>query len=364
MQPIFINGKFTAQRVTGVQRFARGVVTALDRSLQDGPTDREVVLLLPPNCAPIKSLQVIRQCHIGDSGRSLTFWEQLTLPWHARKGTLLCLSGSAPLFASQCIPTIHDAAVYMHPQAYSRAFITWYRLLFRQRARQAPMVLTVSQSSVRDLSTYLPGATFRVIPNSAEHIAEVGSDACVLTELRLKPQDYLLAVGSLNPTKNFATLIDAYARSAISSRIPLVIVGAVNRDVFRTDSALLDHANVRWAGPVSDAQLRALYEQAAAFVFPSIYEGFGIPPLEAMHCGCPVVASNASSIPEVCADTALYVNPLDGEAMMAAVESLLNDPSLRQKLIERGHLRSQEFSWDVTAKCLRQALIDHKIINY
>jgi glycosyltransferase involved in cell wall biosynthesis len=360
---LYINGKFLAQRTTGVQRFARGVVTALDRSLQARPTDRDIVLLLPPFAEPIVGLRTIQQRRIGRPGRSLLFWEQATLPLEARKGTLLCLSGSAPIFASKCVPTIHDAAVYLHPKAYSRAFIAWYRLLFYHRARRAPFVLTVSQSSARDLAAQLTGATFRVVPNSAEHIASVDADSDVLTALRLDPRCYLLAVGSLNPTKNFATLIRAYAKSVLSSRIPLVIVGAVNSSVFRTDDAFIDHPNVRWVGPVSDAQLRTLYEQAATFVFPSIYEGFGIPPLEAMHCGCPVIASNASSIPEVCGDAAVYVDPLDGNAMMTAIESLLDNPSRRKTLIERGHLRSQAFTWDVAAERLRQALADCRIIT-
>lgn len=362
MQALYINGKFLAQRTTGVQRFARGVVVALDRSLQAQPLDQEFVLLLPPSVMPIEELRRIKQIHIGRPGKSLTFWEQFTLPLHTRKAPLLCLSGSAPFLVYNCIPTIHDAAIYLYPHAYSRAFVTWYRLLFRHRARRAPVVLTVSQSSARDLAAHLPGVTLRVVPNSAEHITDAPTDINVLSMLNLGQNNFLLAVGSLNPTKNFSTLVDAYARSELSTRVPLVIVGAINRTVFN-NTVISDHPNVRWAGPVTDGQLRALYEHASAFVFPSIYEGFGIPPLEAMYCGCPVVASNTSSIPEVCGDAAVYVDPLDGEAMMAAIEALLDDPNRRNDLATRGRLRSKSFSWDIAAKCLRQALIDGRFIS-
>lgn len=360
---IHLNGKFLAQRTTGVQRFARGVVSALDRSLQATPCGRDAELLLPPAATPIDGLRVIRQRVVGRPGRSLTAWEQLELPRHTRGGTLLCLSGSAPFFANTCVPTIHDAAVYRYPQAYSRAFVTWYRLLFARRARRSPLVLTVSESSARDLAPHLPRTAYRVVPNSAEHITAQPSDTSVLERLQLSPHGFLLAVGSLNPTKNFARLIEAYATSALAGRVPLVIVGAVNRDVFRADAPVADHPNVRWAGPVPDAQLRALYEAAATFVFPSLYEGFGIPPLEAMRCGCPVVASRASSIPEVCGDAADYFDPLDPLTMIAAIEALLDAPARRAALVARGLARAEAFSWDYAAQRLRDALAEFRFID-
>lgn len=360
---IHLNGKFLAQRTTGVQRFAYGVVSALDRSLQTTPCGQDVELLMPPAATPIAGLQVIRQRIVGRPGRRLTAWEQLDLPVHARAGTLLCLSGSAPLLAGNCIPTIHDAAVYRYPQAYSRAFVTWYRLLFAKRAKHSPLVLTVSESSARDLAPHLPPTAFRVVPNSAEHITGHLADPSVLDRLQLSAQGFLLAVGSLNPTKNFAALIEAYAISPLADRLPLVIVGAVNSQVFSAGAPLAHHPNVRWAGPVPDAQLRALYEAALVFVFPSIYEGFGIPPLEAMRCGCPVVASNASSIPEVCGDAVAYFDPTDRSAMMAAIDTLLRDDTRRGELIKRGLARARTYSWDRAAERLRAALAEFRFIE-
>lgn len=360
---IYINGKFLAQRTTGVQRFAHGIVSALDRSLQAQPCRQAVELLLPPAAVPIPGLQKISQRHVGRAGRSLTAWEQLDLPSRTRHGTLLCLSGSAPFFARDCVPTIHDAAVYLHPKAYSRAFVAWYRLLFAHRARSSPLTLTVSESSARDLAPHLPQTAFRVVPNSAEHITRLPADLSIMERLQLSSQGFLLAVGSLNKTKNFAALIEAYTTSGLVERLPLVIVGAINRDVFCAGTSVTDHRNVRWVGPVPDGQLRALYEQAAVFVFPSLYEGFGIPPLEAMHCGCPVVASNASSIPEVCGDAALYFHPRDAVAMTAAIESLLGADTCRSKLIERGRQRARAFSWSHAAERLRAALVEFGIID-
>lgn len=363
MIPLFLNGKFLAQRTTGVQRFAHGIVNALDRSLQTRPCGCKVELLLPPAATPMEGLQVIRQRRVGRAGRSLTLWEQLDLPANARDGTLVCLSGSAPFLARHCIPTIHDAAVYLHPQAYSHLFVAWYRLLFAHRARRSPFVLTVSSSSARDLAAHLPSTQFRVVPNSAEHIICHPADKSVMERLQLPPQGFLLAVGSLNPTKNFASLIDAYASSVVAERFPLVIVGAVNREVFRSSRAVTEHPNVRWAGAVSDAQLRSLYENAAVFIFPSLYEGFGIPPLEAMLCGCPVAASDASSIPEVCGDAVHYFDPRDHTTMKAAIELILQSDAYRKSLIERGRQRAQKFTWDRSADCLRSALSEFRLID-
>lgn len=360
---IYLNGKFLAQRTTGVQRFARGVVTALDRSLQSTPCGHDVELLLPPSAILIEGLQVITQRVIGKPRRSLTAWEQLELPRHTCGSTLLCLSGSAPLFAADCVPTIHDAAVYLYPQAYSRAFVTWYRLLFARRARNSPLVLTVSESSARDLAPHLPRTAYRVVPNSAEHITDQPSDTSVLNRLEIMPGRYLLAVGSLNPTKNFSLLINAYRGSSFVDQFPLVIVGAINRDVFSIDSEDMDHPNVRWAGSIPDSQLRALYENAAVFIFPSLYEGFGIPPLEAMLCGCPVVASNASSIPEICGIAAHYFDPCNPNEMLLAIQSVIQDDAFRNTLIERGHQRANSFTWEKAAKRFRSALAEFGYID-
>jgi glycosyltransferase involved in cell wall biosynthesis len=363
LKALFVNGKFLAQRTTGVQRFARGVITALDRSLQATPCSHVVELLLPHAAIPIDGLRVIRQRVVGPPGRSLTAWEQLDLPRHARGATLLCLSGSAPLLVSDCVPTIHDAAIYFYPKAYSRAFVTWYRLLFSLRAKRSPLVLTVSESSASDLALHLPSTSYRVVPNSAEHIIKQPSDTSILNRLELNSREFLLAVGSLNPTKNFSALINAYATSSLSTYLPLIIVGAMNRDVFRRSSVVMDHPRIRCVGSLPDTQLRALYENAAVFVFPSIYEGFGMPPLEAMLCGCPVVASNVSSIPEVCGDAAQYFDPWNPIEMLSAIEFVVENANNRALLIEKGRKRANEFSWNNSATKLRVALAEFGLID-
>jgi len=301
---------------------------------------------------------MIEQRTCGSPGRSLTWWEQVELPFQCRDGELLCFSGSAPFFARNCIPTIHDAAVFLQPHAYSRKFVAWYRMLFRRLSRRSPFILTVSKSAASDLAQFLPGSEFRIVYNAAEHIVQIGPDKSILKQHQLLGRRYILAVGSLNPTKNFNVLIQAYRKAGFDANVPLVIVGAVNGSVFNGSGVSTVDESIIWAGGVSDAQLRTLYENATLFAFPSLYEGFGIPPLESMTCGCPVVASSASSIPEICGDAALYFPPLDIAAVAASLQRVLNDEALRQELISKGYQRSECFSWQHSAEQLRSCLIE------
>ena len=157
---------------------------------------------------------------------------------------------------------------------------------------------------------------------------------------------YLLAVASANPTKNLPALVEAFAALPADAGLRLVIAGGSNAAVFGRTARAADDARVVRAGAVSDAELKALYAHALAFVFPSLYEGFGLPPLEAMSCGCPVLASDAASIPEVCGDAALYFAPRDLPAMTAAMRRIAADAPLRDALRERGRRRLDAYTWE------------------
>lgn len=359
---LYINGKFLAQRTTGVQRFSRGLLLAFDQLLAQATSHDEVVLLCPPGVPHLDELVHIKQRTCGRAGRSLTWWEQIDLPLAARDGTLLCFSGSAPLLARRCVPTIHDAAVFLHPEAYSWKFVAWYRFLFRWMSKRVPYVLTVSNSSANDLRKFLSKPEYKVIPNAAEHIDRVDADNGVLRHLNVLPRRYVLAVGSLNPTKNFSSLVEAYLASGLGPEVPLVIAGNLNKAIFSSTLIPTDNESILWAGPVDDAQLKALYENALVFVFPSLYEGFGIPPLEAMSCGCPVIASNASSIPEVCSDAALYFPPLDTDALARLLREIRDNAPLRQQMIDKGKRRSSAFSWEHSGQLLKGFLHDNKML--
>jgi len=350
----FINGKFTAQHTTGVQRVAGQLVRALDRrlALQGGAARYE--LLVPPGVA-LPGLQ-----HIGTGvvagDRRLAVWEQVHLPRAARNGMLLNLAGSAPAWCGPQACFMHDAAVFDHPDAYSLTFRSWYRFLFRRLARTARSLFTVSAFSQERLASMLgvPASRVHLVPNGADHLASTEPDLSIVTAHGLDQHPFLLAVGSASPTKNMDALAQAWARLH-RPEARLVVVGGGNPVVFAS-RGIVQGPGVLQFGHIADAQLKALYQRAAGLVFPSLYEGFGLPPLEAMACGCPVAVSNVASMPEVCGDAALYFDPTSVPAMIDAMRALLDDAALRDSLRERGHRRAALFRWDDSAAALLRGL--------
>lgn len=353
MKPtVFINGKFAAQRVTGVQRFALELVRALDARLgADAPIALE--LLLPPGAAPPPFRAVATRVVAGSA--RLHLWEQLALPRAARGGVLLNLTGSAPFGHRRQVASLLDTAIYDYPDAYSTLFVAFYRRLFAWQARRARLVLTLTEFTRDALVDRLaPRAPVVVVGAAADQFAALVPAAPLPPPADGRP--YLLAVGSANPTKNFPRLIAAFAQLT-DPDLRLVIVGGRNAAVFAGGIGGADDPRIVWAGPVPDAELKALYQGALAFVFPSIYEGFGLPPLEAMICGCPVVAAAAASIPEVCGNAALYFDPLDVAAIRGALERIVADRSLRDALRAAGTARAGRYTWERSAEVLFRALL-------
>ncbi|WP_425261578.1 glycosyltransferase family 4 protein [Rubrivivax sp. RP6-9] len=363
--PLFINGKYTAQRTTGVQRVAARLVLALDALLVEDPAAAQalgpVTLLCPPQGVP-PALRHIRARTVGVVALPLHLWEQAVLPWAARGGRLLSLAGAAPYWARRPAALLHDAAVWDHPEAYTPAFVRWYRLLFARQARVAQPLLTVSAFSQQRLAACLglPPQRLQVLHNGADHLAAVAPDDTLLRQHGLQPGGFLLAVANANPTKNLEALVRAHAALPARLALPLVIVGGHNPRVFRDGTgaaAPAAAAPVLRVGVQGDAALKALYGAAAALVFPSVYEGFGLPPLEAMGQGCPVLAARAASLPEVCGDAALYCDPADPADMARALVQLLDDPALRQRLRAAGPVQAARYTWSASARGLLAALL-------
>ncbi|MDC8772728.1 glycosyltransferase family 4 protein [Roseateles albus] len=349
-QCLFINGKFTAQRMTGVQRVAEQLVRELDQTLE-APAE----LLCPPS-GGFANLQNITVRVIGPRWLSLTLWEQLILPFAARTGSLLNLAGAAPALARKQYCVMHDAAIFDQPDAYAQIFLSWYRWLFRRLVARAQGLFTVSNFSRDRLSLALgvPDSTFVVLGLGSEHLSVVQADENILANSGLTPNQYFLAVASQNPTKNMQRLALAFA-ALRPSAIKFVLVGGGNSRVFSGDD-IDEEPGMLTLGAVSDEALVALYRGALGFVFPSIYEGFGLPPLEAMALGCPVIAARAASLPEVCADAVLYCDPLDIESIAAALQRLIDEPLFRQELRQRGFARARMWTWASAGERLRAGI--------
>lgn len=353
-RPIYVNGRFASQPLTGVQRFAREITAALDRRWEAGRSAAPI-LLMPrdtPEPSPYRSITVRTVGHARGH-----VWEQCELPLHARGGFLVNLANVAPLLAGRQLVVLHDAGIFAHPEAYSRLYRRAHKTLEWALALRQTRFATVSRFSRDEIAKHLriSGDDIAVIPEGADHILRIAPDPEVLHRHGLDRRRYVLAVGSLVAHKNLSALRDL-AQRLVGSGFDLAIVGGVATRVFGADGAQDLPQPAKYLGRVSDAALRALYESAACFVFPSRYEGFGIPPIEALACGCPMVAASASAVMEVCGEAARYADPDRPSQIADEVMAILTNQDLANALRQRGQERVKMFTWDNAAASLMRVI--------
>lgn len=340
MKPICFNGKFYAGGLNGVHRVADRLIREVDRRLSAmAPDQRPRAKLLCTNRADwapeLEAIQVVR-----DAAAPSQLWEQTRLPRLAKGGVLVNLANFAPLRHPSQITLIHDAQFLFPDGGFSRRQRLGYRFLMPRMARASELVLTVSEYSrqMLELMGVADKRRIRVLYNGTDHIRDVAKTAPNAALMR----PYVLMFGSPKPYKNNRVVFDAFADAALAG-YDLVVVGP-ERD--RLEAAgLHPPERTRFAGACDDAELRGLYESAHCLVFPSRTEGFGLPPVEAMHCDCPVVIAPAGALPEICRDAAGYADVDDPASWSAAILALA-DPALRRRRIAAGQKRAAMFHWD------------------
>lgn len=352
---VVINGRFLGQPLSGVQRFAWEVVRAMDRIRRDEPAHDSnrlsLEILCPAKVCPLPRLDTITARTVGR--RDGYAWEQVELPLAARGRLIVNLCNLGPVFARK-ITTIHDAIVWQMPENYTRAFVAAYRVLLPLVARTSRHCLTVSEHSKRCLMDFgVTGTTpVSVIHNGIDHILDAA--APTPAEPFPWPERFVFALGNAAPNKN-AALVHALAPRLREHGIATVIAGGGNASVFAGPKD--SDQGVIALGRVPDAIIREAYSRALAFVFPSFHEGFGIPPVEAMALGCPVVASQTSAMPEILGDAALLRDPRVPDQWLEAIMDIATKPGLRAALIEKGRARSRLFNWDAAARRLLTLLV-------
>ena len=347
----YINGRFLTQRITGVQRYALEMTKAIDDviSYDTKLQENEYIILTPKNilCQPkLKNIQIVTKGVF--SGHT---WEQLELPIYTIDGFLLNFCGCAPLMKVKQTVTIHDAAVSAMPNSFSWAFRTWYKLMSMWLGRSLKHIFTVSEFSKKELNKYygIPLSKISVTYNGLDHIKSLKADEGIIARESLKDKKYVLAVSSMNPSKNFPLVLDV---ARLMPDVEFIIAGGSNAKVFKSAGLDVPH-NARLIGYVSDEELMALYRHASVFVYPSLYEGFGIPPLEAMMCGCPAIVSDIEVFHEVYGDSVEYCDFKDERLWMRVLKEVIEYTNCKK--ID-SDIICNKYNWNKTVYTLQNVI--------
>jgi glycosyltransferase involved in cell wall biosynthesis len=349
----------------GIGTYVRNLIRQLAR--QDS-TNEYVLVCGPSDCAAAKALGENFRA-VPDRSRPYSIREQISVPLDLRREGIDLFHAPhyvlPPLVHCRSVVTIHDCIHLMFPQYLpNRLAWAYARTLMWAATHRSDRVLTVSETSKRDILRFfdIPPEKIEVIYNGIDErfwTAPPEEEVVRVRERFQLTDPFLLYAGNIKPHKNLERLIEAFHRLRQDGcpELKLLIIGdeiskyaALRHAVHRHHL----HKHVRFLGFVSTDMLAVLYRLAAVFVFPSLYEGFGLPPLEAMASGTPVVTSNVSSLPEVAGDAALLVDPGDPDAIAAGIRMVLTDGALRETLRARGLARARLFSWADSVSRIRK----------
>lgn len=330
---ILLNGRFLTRPMTGVDRVACELTRALSASAQF-TRHYEIEVLSPKASA---------------SALGGHFWEQTALAHHMPGAPLLSLCNTGPILRSNQIVMLHDAQVWRAPESYPPLFRHCYRSLLPLLGRRAKTLITVSNFAKNELEHFgiAPKNEIIVLPNGADHILRDAADLEILKRHNLQPHCYFLTVGAAAKHKNLDIIAKAHS---LRSSPPIPLIAAGSRTAPTPFNAI---------GRVSDRELRALYENASALLFPSFTEGFGLPAAEAMMCGCPVVATTQGAVPEVCDAAAILCDPSDAHAWAHAMDQLAERADLRARLSAAGRYHIAHFTWSNAAERLTNIIQKH-----
>lgn len=349
---LYINCRFLTQNLTGVQRFGFEVVKQLSATRSDIQC-----LVKQAEIRDNYAIGVINNV-VNVDGAAGHIWEQRNLRQFLKQKNnplLLGLCNTGPLYYKNQIVTIHDLS-FEHGNWHSLAFRTFYKAFIPMLAKQSRHVLTVSEFSKSEIIKHygIQRDKISVIYNAPFAVTH---DADFLAP-QLPGKPYILSVGSIDPRKNLKRLIKAYLKLN-NPDVELLLIGAKNKN-FSNDKELAEllkaNGNISFLGYKTDAELQYYYQNALFFVYPALYEGFGLPPIEAMSFGCPAIVSGITSLPEVCGDAALYCQPESIDDIYDKMNYLLNNKSIATQMILKGKQQAAAFTWERSANKLNTVL--------
>lgn len=335
-----VNGRFLTQKPTGIHRYAFEIC---NQFYQLG-VDFYVAIPKNINTDYKHSFRTV-ECGSLDGH----LWEQISLPRYLKKQgspLLVSFSGCGPLNYNNQIITIHDVSHERHPEWFAKSYWRYYGYMMPRVARKAHAIITVSEYSKKEINDVFG------IPKDKLFVVNCSIPAYHLNESENKPnikEKYILSVSSFDPRKNFRRLIEAF-NNIEDKTIKLYIIGMQFQAFNTPDLQDLQNENIVMPGYVDDDRLNELYRNALFSVYPSLYEGFGIPPLESMVCGCPVIASKIDAIEEICEDAVLYIDPYNTNDITDKINLLALNIDLRNDLKARGYQQIKKYSWEKSAR--------------
>ncbi|GAB6010894.1 glycosyltransferase family 4 protein [Viscerimonas tarda] len=340
-----VNGRFLTQKATGVHRYAFEICN----KLHEMGVDFHVAVPREINPDYKFSFKTVA------SGSLKThLWEQISLPNYLRRigsPLLISFSGCGPLNYSNQIITIHDVSHERYPEWFSKNYCRFYGFMFPRIGKKAQAILTVSEFSKREIVDTLgvDPDKIHVVHSNVPFHTKPGDEEVLNFGRDTDAGKYILTVSSMDPRKNFVRLVEAFSKMEDKS-IKLYIIGMQFKAFNTPDLRKLIGENVSLPGYIDDEALQKMYRNALFSVYPTLYEGFGLPPLESMTYGCPVIAADIPALKEISGDAVLYADPYSIEDMTSKMNLLAKDEELRRELVVKGLKQIKNYSWDMSAK--------------
>lgn len=349
---IVVNCRFLTQKVTGVQRFALELVKRFSKYM-----NQEMVFVAPRAATgqDVKFLDDIKVRTIGRFRGNL--WEQVDLPVFLAKQNsplLVNLVGIGPIFYKNKIIALYDLAFVHHPEWFSFFFRSAYNVLIPLSIKNSQKIITDSQYVSKDIQQEYG------ISQDKIHVVYAAASS-IFIKKDIPRENIILTVSSIDPRKNLARIIEAF--SSIETDYQLVIVGAKNKSFseIKFEKHILDNSRIKFTGYIGDDELINLYNKAKIFVYASLFEGFGIPPMEAQSCGLPCLISNVTALPEIYGDSAAYCDPYSTESISRELSKLILDSEYQEALRIKGLENVKRYSWDNAAREFINSLKNYEL---
>jgi len=368
---IGLNAQILTDGLTGVTRFAKNVIELLPEIA----SEHEFFVFGNPSDVDLKqnNAVLIPTSDFINSSAKRIIWEQAVLPQLIKKYNIDLMyypDHTSPIFEikAKVVISVHDVSTFAVPETVGFARRLYKQAVIRRSVELCDAIITGSEATKNEMVKYLPHSVnkIKVIPYGIEDSFEQVTDKSVLSSIKAKYNlmtPFILHVGTIEARKNIIRIVQAFANGRRNRqwKHSLVLVGTPGYGFDKIQKVIEEtgvKSNVIITGHVDNNDLPGIYSLSDALIYPSLYEGFGFPPLEAMKCGCPVIASYSTSLPEVIGDAGVFIDPKNVDKIFNALNRVITDKNLHNKLVQQGKERVRHFTWKKTVKGILRVLIN------